>query len=622
MKSFFKTIFATFFALVLFSLCLGLLFVGLMVGLARLGSKQEPKIQKGSCLVFNMSVNLTDTPPPSSGQRAFDKLFGGDGPDPVSVRQAVDSISAAAKDDRITGILLHGSFAPQGYGSGFAAIKEVRESLLAFKAAGKSVTAYLVSPDTRDYYLASVANTVYLNPFGEMDMAGLSSQPMFFHDALEKYGIGVQVSRVGKYKSAVEAFTRNSLSPEAREESQKLLDDLWGQFKLDVAAARKELPAEQIQTLADANGVITAESAKANHLVDQLAYLPDVIEELKKTNAESNAGLNTFRQVSLSTYAKEKVGKSKDKDALSNLLDSSPKLAIVYAEGEIVGGEGENNGRVNGDRFARELRKLRQDSSVKAVVLRVNSPGGGVTASEIIQRELVLMRDAGKPVVVSMGTVAASGGYWISTASERIFAEPNTITGSIGVFGLLPNIQKLANDHGVTFDEVKTGKFAGLGTIARPKTDEEMKIIQSIIDNIYNQFKSRVAASRKLTVEQVEEIAQGRVWSGLKAKELNLVDEIGGLQNAIAYAKDKAKLPVDAKIIEYPAPKEFAEVLAEIFGEDKKPLASVGAVGSMRQKPEGILGEFNRLQTQLESLRLMNDPRGVYARLPFDLQVK
>jgi protease-4 len=619
MKSFFKTLFATFFALILFSISLAVLGIVGVIGLAKLGSEQESKIEKGSYLVFDISVNLTDTPPPSDGQRAFGKLFGNDSPTPISVRRALDSISAAAKDDRITGIFLHGGFEPEGYGSGFAAIKEVREALIAFKASGKPIAAYLVSPDTRDYYLASVADTIYLNPFGELAMAGLSSQPMFFAEAFNKYGIGVQVTRVGKYKSAVEPFTRKDMSPENREQTQKLLDDVWTQFKLGVAQTREGVDADALQRLIDATGIITPEAAKENHLIDEIAYLPDVIEALRKKNGQgAGAASRTFRQVDFGTYAKEKLGKTKDKDSLSNLFDSSPKLAIVYAEGEIVDGEGEATGIIGGDRFARELRKLRHDSNVRAIVLRVNSPGGSAVASEVIQRELVMLRDAGKPVVVSMGTVAASGGYWISTAADRVFAEPNTITGSIGVFGILPNIQKLANGYGVTFDEVKTGRYAGLFTLARPKSEDELKIVQGFVDRIYDQFITKVSTARQIPVEQVREIAQGRVWSGAQALDIRLVDEIGGLQNAIAFAKTKGGLAVDAKIIEFPAPKEFAEELAEIFGDQKKPLAA-----SLIGPKAGLINNgVKRLQSDLESLGRLNDPKGIYARLPFDLRVE
>ncbi len=614
MKSFFKTVFATLFALIVFCACIALLGIGALAALARLSTnKQTLTVPKGAYLVMDMSINLTDAPPPSDGERMIAKLLGNNGAEPLSVRQAVGAIAAAAGDDRIKGIFLHGGFKPEGYGSGFAAIKEVREALTDFKAKGKTVAAYLVEPTARDYYLASVASPLCVNPFGELELVGLGTRPMFYADAFQKYGIGVQVTRVGKYKSFVEPYIRTDMSPESREQTQTLLDDVWGQFKAGVEATRKGVTAEGLQALVDSDGLITPETAKAKGFIDRVAYLPDVLDDLRKQTGANDS----FLQVDLAAYAKEIAGKTKNGGALDSFMNNSPKLAIVYAEGDIVDGEGDSGGMVGGDRYARELRKLRNDPQVKAVVLRVNSPGGSAVASEVIQRELVLLRDAGKPVVVSMGTVAASGGYWITTASDRIFAEPNTITGSIGVFGILPNVQKLANDHGITFDEVKTGKFANLISISRPKTDEELKIVQNLVDHIYDQFVGRVAASRKLPVDKVKEIAQGRVWSGDKALQIGLIDEIGGLQSAIAFAKEKGRLASNAKIVEYPAPQEFAEKLAEAFNDGRKPLSET----LLGRRPDAWSQGLERLQTGLEGLRLLNDPKGVYARLPFDFKV-
>ena len=303
-------------------------------------------------------------------------------------------------------------------------------------------------------------------------------------------------------------------------------------------------------------------------------------------------------------------------------MDNTPKVAVVYAEGDIVDGDADATGYIGGDRFARELRRLREDGSVKAILLRVNSPGGSALASEVIQRELALTRQAGKPVVVSMGTVAASGGYWITTAADRVFAEPNTITGSIGVFGLLPSIQGLANSYGVTFDGVKTGKYADLFTISRPKTPDELNVVQGFVDHIYGEFLDRVATARKLPREQVQEIAQGRVWSGEQAIKLGLVDEIGGLEKALAFTKTKAGLPTNAKIVEYPAPKELAEELSEWLAGERRPVASIGALlpGGAHAGP--LARGVKEIQAQIDALGKLNDPTGTYARLPFELQMK
>jgi protease-4 len=289
------------------------------------------------------------------------------------------------------------------------------------------------------------------------------------------------------------------------------------------------------------------------------------------------------------------------------------QVAVVYAEGDIVDGEGDST-EVGGARFAREIRSLREDSSVKAIVLRVNSPGGSVSGAETIQRELRLASKA-KPVIVSMGSYAASGGYWISAYGNRIFAEPTTVTGSIGVFGIQFDIQKLANDHGVTFDGVKTGKFAGSLTIERPKTEEEMAVLQRMVDWIYGQFVAKVAEGRKLKPSFVEEIAQGRVWSGAEAKKLGLVDELGSLNDAIRYAGKQAGLGSNFRVVEYPKSKNLSEALAEMLGKYEPARLHASQTGLVGQ----IVGE---LEGAFARLRALNDPRGVYARMPVDISIR
>ncbi len=625
MKHFFQTVFATFLSLLLFCTVVVLVCIGLVIGLARLGSKQEPKIERGAFLVVDMSMNITDTPPPSDEAQRFGHLFGGDDTPAVSLRETLDAINAAAKDDRIAGIFLHGSFAPSGYGTGFAALKEVREALTNFRTTSKKpVAAYLVEPSTRDYYLTSAADKVYLNPFGVMQLQGLATEPMFFADAFKKYGVDVQVTRVGKYKSFVEPYILDKMSPENREQTQTLLDDLWNEIKGDVAQSRSLTP-DQVQALTDKEGLINAADAKEGKLVDDLIYLPDVIERLRKQTGTTTTPdeRDTFKQVALSEYIKDKVGKSPAANSkLAAMMDSSPKIAVVYAEGDIVDGDGTENADVGGDRYARELRRLREDGNVKAILLRVNSPGGSAVASEVIQRELALTQQGGKPVVVSMGTVAASGGYWITTAADRVFAEPSTITGSIGVFGILPSIQGLANSYGVTFDGVKTGKYADLFTVSRPKTPDELAVVQGMVDHIYDQFIGRVATARKLAPERVQEIAQGRVWSGTEALKLGLVNEIGGLEQALAYTKTKAGLPPDAKIVEYPAPKEFAEQVAELFSGERRPVAAIKALVPTGTHAGPLAKGLGQMQDQLSALGRLNDPTGTYARLPFEMQIK
>ena len=586
-------------ALFIFAFCSLLLLVGIAGAIISLTKKAAPreKIEQGSYLVFDLSANLTDAPIVFN----FGDLSSNN-PDTLQLRTVTRAINEAAQDSRIAGILLKGSLTPGGVGSGYGALQEVRGALAQFRRSGKPVKAYLDFATTRDYYLASIADEITLDPYGLIYMPGMSVEETFFAGSFEKYGVGIQVTRVGKYKSFVEPFVRKDMSPENREETQRLLDDLWSSILADVGRARNLTPAK-IQATVDAEGLILADAAKTAHLVDRVAYRDQVIDELKAATGRKGPKEN-FKQVSLATYAKLSP------DPLDK--SSGRVIAIVYAEGDIVDGEGEP-GEIGGVAFARELRKLREDDNVKAIVLRVNSPGGSATAAEDIQREMRLARMV-KPVIVSMGAYAASGGYWISTYADRIFAEPTTITGSIGVFGIQFDVQKLANDFGVTFDGVKTGKFAGALTITRPKTPEEMAVLQRMVDWIYGQFIKKVAAGRKLEPGYVETIAQGRVWSGKEALKLGLVDEIGGLHRAIGYALRKAKLAQGFRLVEYPEKKTLADMIAEIIGR-VEPEASGARTPSILAQAE------KRLENELRELKAFNDPQGIYARLPMEVAI-
>ena len=606
MRNFLTSLLGALVALIVFSGGALLLFVVFIAGIAAMnGEKAPPSIEKGSYLVFDLSTNLTDAPPP------IDLGALGGHEDTLQVRTATRALHAAAKDSRIAGVFIVGDLNPAAYGSGYAALKEVRAALNDFKAAGKPIRAYLTQASTKGYYLASTATELALDPYGLILMPGLASEPMYFAGAFEKYGVGVQVTRVGKYKSAIEPFTRKEMSPESREQMQKLLDDVWDGVVADIAQSRGLTPAK-VQTVVDAEGLIRAEAAKAGKLIDRIAYRDEIFDDLKAKTGRAGAK-EAFKQIGIADYAKMSKSDNAPKSASGSksTFGGSGKVAVVYAEGEIVDGEGEI-GEIGGSKFSRELRKLRQDSDVKAVVLRVNSPGGSATASETIQREVRLMKKA-KPIVVSMGTYAASGGYWISAYGDRIYAEPTTITGSIGVFGVQFDVKKLANDFGLTFDSVKTGKFADAITISRPKTEEEMAVFQRLVDWIYGEFVAKVAEGRKLTKARVEEIAQGRVWSGAEAKKIGLVDEIGGLDAAIAHAAQKAGLGSNYKVVEVPRPKELVEAIQE-FLEKAKP----GNAHSMSLTKKIA----QRVEEELKILRSFNDPQGLYARLPINLTIR
>lgn len=604
MRDFLKYTFASLAGLILFcSLGVGGL-IFLIIAAASVDS--GPQVRDKSVLTFDLSLDITDSKPATSTSQAISEALSNDSNDSISLKTVLETLDEAAEDDRIIALYLYGNMSPSSSSAGLATLREVREALERFRAKGKKIIAYDMEWGEREYYLGSTANTVVLNPFGSMELNGFSSQPTFYTGALQKYGVGIQVTRVGKYKSAVEPFLLTKQSPASRQQTTKLLGDLWNEFSTTVSKDRKLQP-QQIQAIADTQGVLLAEEALQRRLVDKVAYFDEVVAELKQMT-ESDEDDRSFRQISLPTYAK--VVESDTQKASSN------QVAVVYAEGDIVEGIG-GPSSVGGDRLARQLRELRLNDNVKAVVLRVNSPGGSVTASEVIQREVVLIKKV-KPIVVSMGDVAASGGYWISTYADQIFAEPNTITGSIGVFGLLPNVQKLANAQGITWDVVKTARFADSETITRPRTPQELALHQRVVDQIYDRFLNKVAESRKLPKQKVAALAQGRVWSGTSAKQLGLVDAIGGLNAAVADAAKRAKLEDDWTLEEYPKTRTLEEQLLKRLVGD----SAAQATEQAKEKIDPFTAEFLKVQQDLSTLKALNDPLGVYARLPIDLRIE
>ena len=608
MKNFFSSMLGALVALIVFfggCFVLGIAFVAAIAAMA--GKKEAVSdFERGSYLVLDLSTNITDAPEPVNLGMFSSRR------DTLQLRSLTHALHAAAKDDRIAGVFISGDLSPTAFGSGYAALREVRSALMDFRATGKPVVAYLTFATTKSYYIASAASDLAIDPYGVILMPGLATEPMFFAGAFQKYGVNVQVTRVGKYKSAVEPFIRTDMSPENREELQRLLDDIWGNLLTDIAPGRGLTP-QKIQATVDKEGMIRADVAKTNHLVDRVAYRDEIYDGLKAKTGRGAGSKRPFKQIALEDYAKI-VKDTTDVPRADGELPATTgpgRVAIVYAEGDIVDGEGETD-EVGGSRFSRELRRLRQDSSVKAVVLRVNSPGGSASASEVIQREVRLMKQV-KPIVISMGTYAASGGYWISTYGDRIFAEPTTVTGSIGVFGIQFDVQKLAGNFGITFDRVKTGKFADALTIARPKTDEELAVLQHAVDWIYDQFITKVSESRKLKREQVETIAQGRVWSGAEAKKLGLVDEMGGLDAAVAYAANKAGLGSNYRLVEYPRQKELVEAIQELI-ERRQP---------NRADSSDLAGKVaQHIKQELKTFESFNDPQGIYARLPLSLSIR
>jgi protease-4 len=573
-----------------------------IIALAIAGKGVSRHISEKSVLVFNLDTQIVDGPVDESS-RVFDRLMGRGSP-AIQLRSATTALRAAAADSRISGLYLRGNLRTGNYSSGYGALRELREAVQEFQKSGKPVIAYITEADNRDYYLESVADDILLHPLGLLAFRGLAAEGMFLKGAEDKYGLEMTPTRHGKYKSAVEPFIRENFSPENREQLDALLSTIWKDIRDSAAASRKLNPAD-LQALVDKDGLITAKTAKEKGFVTDLAYEGAALEKLRELAGKPKDS-KTFPQIALANYAAQVALKAAGEGL------GKDKIAVLYAEGAIVEGSGgrRQEGEVAGGRFAGILREIREKKDVKALVLRVNSPGGSGVASDVILDELRRF-NADRPVIVSMGTVAASGGYFISMASRKIVAEPTTITGSIGVFGLSVNAQKLANDHGVTFDTVKTANLADFFTISRPMTDGEKTRMQDIIDNFYNGFLERVAANRKLSTNRVDELAQGRVWSGADALKNGLVDEMGGLQKAIDIAAQEANLGSDYAVTEFPARKRLLEQLIESLDEERRPVSKTDLAGRILEK----------VRAQLEWLASMDDPEGIYARLPFDLDL-
>lgn len=590
MRSFFKSVLASFVALVLF-VTLGVGGAVLLLASIASNTSSKPAIKDDTILAFDLSLNIAD----ASSTPGVESILTGSTPNAIALRSVTRAIEQAAKDDRISGLYLSGDLATSGLG--WASLRELRQALQAFRDAGKPIFAYETAGNERDYYLTSIANTLLVDPSAAIEFNGLKSETTYYANALQKYGVGVQVLRVGRYKSFVEPFIRPNSSPENRQQTQQLLNDLWGEFLATVGKSRTLTP-RQLTTIANTQGLLLADQAVRAGLADKVAHADEVAAQLRAVTGEQEAdGDQAFRQISIPGYV----------DAIEDSAGGD-RIAVVYAEGNIVDGEG-GSGQIGGDQLADQLRELREDDDIKAIVLRVNSPGGSAAASDIISREVKLIA-AQKPIIVSMGDVAASGGYLISTYASEIFASPNTITGSIGVFGLLPNVQRLANSNGINWDVVATGPLANSETIARPKTPQELQIGQRVVNQIYDRFVGDVATGRKLDRNRVGEIAQGRVWSGVQAEKIGLIDRLGGLEDAIRAAAAQAKLGDDWQVDEYPKSRSFREQILKDL------------LGSETQAADPLSIELQRLQGELETLRSMNDPKGAYMRLPINFNIE
>lgn len=511
----------------------------------------------------------------------------------VGLTDVINAIEAAETDDNIKGI----SILNDQSSLGLAQYKDLRNALENFKKSGKFVWAYANTYSQKEYYLNSVANTIYLNPAGDLDFKGLSSEVMFFKDFQEKSGIHMEVIRHGKYKSAVEPFLENKMSDANREQVTALLNSIWSTVCSDISKSRN-IPVDKLNEIANGLLARTPQMAKTQHLVDIVAYedvYHNAIKKALKVNEDED-----YNKISILDYTQNNLT-----TALANTADN--QIAIIYAQGEIASGEGDVNVIGEGS-MRRSLQEARKNENVKAIVLRIDSPGGSALTSDLIWREIEVTKKV-KPVIVSMGNYAASGGYYIACNANKIFAESNTITGSIGVFGVLPNFTPLANKLGINTEQVKTHENSANYSPFVPVDEKFKAFTLEGVEQIYKTFVTHVAEGRKMTFAQVDSIAQGRVWSGSEAVKIGLVDKIGGLNDAIAEAAKIAKIK-DYSTQNYPEyEKTFGDLMANLpFAQSKEALI----------KEE--IGEENYLL--IEQVKRFQRQKGVQAMMPFGINIK
>ena len=583
-----------------FGSCLGILITGVVITLIVIASvasmfSDAINMKKDNGYTAKENTVLKINLDGDIKERSIENPFGDVDLGPFMPRETlgigdiIESLKFAKTDKNIKGIYLEVSNPV----AGFATLEEVRNALLDFKKSGKFIYTYSEGYSQKAYYLATTADKLYLNPEGGLEIKGLSSQMMFFKKMLEKTGVEVQIFRHGKFKSAIEPFMLDKMSEANRAQVETYLGSLWNHMVNGMAKSRG-MTSKDINDMANNLLIRSPQDAVKYKLVDELKYEDEVFSAIKKNIQIAETDKITF--ASLTDYTQ----------ANTNTKLSKNKIAVIYAVGEIESGEGDDE-KIGSERIAKAIKDARLDKDVKAIVLRVNSPGGSALASDVIWRETVLAQKA-KPFIVSMGDVAASGGYYISCAADRIFAQPNTITGSIGVFGMIPNAQKaLSEKLGITIDTVNTNKHSDVGTILRGATPVEYEYIQQSVEHIYDVFITKVATGRKTTKNNIDSIGQGRVWSGADAIKINLVDELGGINDAIAYAAKQAKVS-DYKLLELPKQKD---PLQELLGNTKEEMET----RSMKSN----LGETYLYVKQIKNVLQM---KGVQARLPYEMIIE
>ncbi len=587
MKDFFKYLLATIVGLFITGFITMLIFFGI-IGAIMSKSEKVVEVKENSVLLLKLDKPIVD--------RASNNPFEGFDPFSMSASRNIGlndilkAIQNATDDPKIKGIYIENRTIP----AGAATIEEIRNALIKFRESGKFIVSYCDGYTQKSYYLTSISDKIMLNPEGMVEWTGLSSEVMFYKNAFEKLGIEPQIIRHGKFKSAVEPFMLDKMSPENREQISTYMGSIWNHWVKGISEGRS-ISVEQLNAFADGMVIRNAKSSLDNGLIDSIVYKDQVIDYLKSlTETPLKDDLNA---VEVAKYAKVPAQK-KHKGLAKN------KIAVVYASGQIVDGNG-GAGEVGGDNFARAIREARRDSTIKAIVLRINSPGGSALASEVIWREVALAKQV-KPVIVSMGDVAASGGYYIAAPADTILASPTTITGSIGVFGMYFNVKEGMNKKlGLTVETVKTNKNSDFGTPYRSMTAEEKAVAQGFVEEIYQTFVNHVAEGRSMSFDSVDNIGQGRVWSGTNAIGIGLVDQFAGLERAIEIAAEKAGVD-KYRVTELPKmPDPFEALIKDLTGSAKAWL-----LGS----------EANEFYNAYENMKRMVANPGVQARIPYDIE--
>ena len=574
-----------------------------------------PRIPDGAALVVKPTGTIVEQLSPTDPFHQYVVTSAGGGPPAreTLLKDVIDAIRGAKDDPRIKALLLD---LDDLSAAGMTKLRDLRAALVDFRTSGKKVVAYGDNYRQQQYYLAAQADEVYLHPQGMVLLEGFGPWVNYYKDGLDRLGVEVHVFRVGRYKSAVEPFLRNDMSPEAKEMERETYGDLWRDYLAGVAAGRRLEPGDVsgwIETLPDRLRSVNGDTARAaleGRLVDKLAARDEVRQRMIELVGEDKKN-HSFRQVGVAEYLAAKGGDRTGATGRANAV------AVVVAKGDIADGD-QPPGAIGGDSTARLLRRVREDERVKAVVVRIDSGGGSAFASEVIRRECELVRKAGKPLVVSMGSVAASGGYWIATSSDEIWADADTITGSIGIFGMFPTFDKpLAKYLGIHSDGVGTTRFTNAMRSDRRLDPAVAEVVQHVIDKGYQDFLTRVAAARRMTTDEVDRIAGGRIWSGEQAKRIGLVDQLGGLDQAVEAAARRAKLEKGYRV--YYVEKEMTlrqRVMAVLSASISVPASDRSEIGE-RSAPTtaalSVAAALRRLQADVDRLSRWNDPRGLYA---------